>query len=107
MIVIYYSPRCQNSVRLLGAVRRIPSLQGARLVNVDTSPVSGITHVPTLVDEHGNSHIGGGAFTFIKRFDDEIEIEAMQLGGGGLTYGTIEPDDDGTTTSYMQFGPVG
>ena len=105
MIVIYYSPRCQNSVRLIGAVRRIPSLQGARLVNVDESPISGVTHVPTLVDEHGNMHIGGDAFTFIKRFDDEIEIEAMQLGGGGLTYGSIDPDDT-STNSYMQFGSI-
>lgn len=105
MIVIYYSPRCQNSVRLLGAVRRIPSLQGARLVNVDDSPVSGVTHVPTLVDEHGTLHVGGDAFTFIKRYDDEIEIEAMQLGGGGLAYGSIDPDDD-SSTSYMQFGSI-
>jgi hypothetical protein len=50
-------------------------------------------------------HIGGDAFTFIKRFDDEIEIEAMQLGGGGLTYGSIDPDDT-STNSYMQFGSI-
>lgn len=105
MIVIYFSPRCSNSIRFLGAVRRVPSLQTARFVNVDDSPVSFVTRVPTLVDDSGTMHIGSDAFSFMKRFDDEIEIDAIQMGGGGLTYGSIEPGDD-ATSSYMQFGSI-
>ena len=104
-IVIYYSDKCSNCVRLLNNVRRIPSLQNARLVYIErTGAVRGIDAVPTLVDERGQRHIGGKAFEFLKRYEDETIIEPVQLGTGGLSYGSIENGGElSYTTNYFDF----
>jgi hypothetical protein len=73
----------------MNTVRRIPSLQDARIVDVEHSPTLGIEHVPTLIDERGRTYVGGKAFEYLKQFESEMELEPMQLGTGSLAYGSI------------------
>lgn len=96
-IVIYISHRCSNCVRLLNTIKRIPSLQAARIIDIDRGPVQGIEHVPTLVDQRGRRHVGGKAFEFLKQYEDEIDIQPLQLGSGSLPYGSIQ---DGGELQY-------
>lgn len=88
-IAIFVSDRCSNCNRFLSTVRRIPSLQSARVVDVGQNHVPDITHVPTLVDTRGTRHVGSKAFEWLKRFEGEIEIEPMQLGSKSLSFGDI------------------
>lgn len=88
-LVIYMSQKCSNCNRLMNTVRRIPSLQDARIVDVEHSPTLGIEHVPTLIDERGRTYVGGKAFEYLKQFESEMELEPMQLGTGSLAYGSI------------------
>lgn len=90
MITVYISQRCNNSMRIMSIVRRTPSLQGANIVDVERGVPPGIDHVPTIVDDRGMKHTGAKAFEFLKKFDGETEIEAMDIGSGGLAYGSIE-----------------
>jgi hypothetical protein len=92
MIVVYVSSRCSNCTRVLGLVSKIPSLQGARVVNVDVHPVQSVEYVPTIVDDTGRSHVGSAALEYLKQFNGEIELESVSL-GAGLAYGSI---DDGS-----------
>jgi len=98
-VVIYISHRCSNCVRLINTIKRIPSLQSARIVDIDRGPVQGIEHVPTLVDQRGRRHVGGKAFEFLKQFEDEIHIQPVQLGTGSLTYGSL---NDGGELHYIE-----
>lgn len=100
MIVVYVSPRCSNCARVLGLLDKIPSLQGARVVDIDRTPVPGIEYVPTLVDQNGRSHVGSAVLEYLKQFDGEIELESVQL-GGGLAFGSIA---DGGSISKSTFG---
>ncbi len=90
MITIYVSTRCSNSSRLLNIIRRIPSLQGANIVDIDRGAPNGIEYVPTIVDERGGLHTGSKAFEYLKRFDAETEIQAMDIGSSGLSYGSLD-----------------
>jgi len=100
MIVVYVSPRCSNCARVLGLVNKIPSLQGARIVDIERTPVQGVEYVPTLVDQNGTSHVGSAVLEYLKQFDGEIELEAVHL-GSGLAFGSIE---DGGEINRAAFG---
>lgn len=89
-IVLYVSEKCSNCQRLMNTVRLIPSLQTSRVVNIEQSPTPGIDRVPTLVDERGQRYVGGKAFEFLKKYEQEIQLQPMQLGTGSLAYGSIE-----------------
>ena len=101
MITVYISQRCNNSLRIMSIVRRTPSLQGANIVDVDHGVPPGIDHVPTIVDARGMKHTGIKAFEFLKQYNGETELEAMDIGSGGLAYGSI---DAGGELEYTGFG---
>lgn len=92
-ITIYISTRCSNCNRLMGTVKRIPSLSDTRIVDIDRYSVQGIEYVPTLVDDYGTTHIGSKAFEYLKKYQGEIQIDAMEIGTGRLAFGSL--DDDG------------
>jgi hypothetical protein len=103
MIAVYVSSRCSNCVRLLSSIKRIPSLQGARIIDIDHADkrsIQQIEYVPTLVDDSGRTHVGTAAFEFIKQYQSEIEYEPMQI-GGGLSFGSI---DGGGELNWSSFG---
>jgi len=98
MIVVYVSSRCSNCARVLDLLKKIPSLQGARVVDIDRSPVQGIEYVPTLVDQNGRSHVGSAVLEFLKQFHGEIELESVHLNASGLSFGSISDGAMETST---------
>jgi len=100
MIVVYVSSRCSNCARVTGLLTKIPSLQGARVVDIDRTPVQGIQYVPTLVDQRGKSHVGSEVLEFLKSYEAEIELEPAQF-GSSLAFGRI---DDGGSMDTSTFG---
>ena len=91
-LTIYTSSNCPNCIRLLETVERIPSLRGAtRVVDVDQLPPPelariGLSAVPTLVAQ-GRQHVGKAAFEYLAQFNGEMELEAVSLGVGNLSFG--------------------
>jgi hypothetical protein len=96
MVVVYISQRCPNCVRLLESLRQIPSLQSARVVDIDVSPVSGIDYVPTVVDG-GSTMTGAKAFEWLQQYQGEVDLQPVELGFGGLSYGLI---NDSNSVGY-------
>lgn len=85
----------------MSIIRRVPSLQGANIVDVDRGAPPGVEHVPTIVDDRGNMYTGLKAFEFMKKYESETELEAMHIGGGDLAYGSI---DAGGELDFTHFG---
>lgn len=102
--VLYMSERCSNCNRMVNTLKRIPSLQSTRVVDIDRTPTPGIEYVPTLVDSRGTTYIGSKAFEYLKQYDGEIELEGMQLGSGGLAFGSIQ--DGGELNYSAAFGEI-
>lgn len=93
MVVVYVSSRCPNCARLLESLRQIASLQSARIVDIDVTPVSGIEYVPTVVD--GSSTMTGKeAFTWLQQYQGEVDLQPVDLGFGGLSYGVINSQNE-------------
>lgn len=91
-LTVYTSSNCPNCLRLLDTLQRIPSLRGSTTV-VDVDAISpsevsrvGLTAVPTLV-AHGRQHVGKAAFEYLSQFNGEMELEAVSLGVGNLSFG--------------------
>lgn len=99
VLTLYMSKKCANCARMMNTIRRIPSLQDTRIIDVEFSPAPGIEYVPTLVDQRGKHHVGGKAFEYLRQFDGEITLEPMQLGTGSLAYGSIE---NGNELNFIQ-----
>lgn len=91
-ITVYTSSNCPNCIRLLETIERIPSLRGAMTnVDVDRLPPPdlsrlGLSAVPTLVAQ-GRQHVGKAAFEYLAQFNGEMELEAVSLGVGNLSFG--------------------
>lgn len=91
-LTVYTSSNCPNCMRLLETLERIPSLRGSTaVVDVDRLPppdVSrlGLSAVPTLVAQ-GRQHVGKAAFEYLSQFNGEMELEAVSLGVGNLSFG--------------------
>lgn len=96
MIVVYVSSRCPNCSRLLESLRQIPSLQSARIVDIDVTPVSGIEYVPTVVDG-STSMTGAKAFEWLQQYQGEVDLQPVDVGFGSLSYGLI---NDSNSVGY-------
>lgn len=89
---VFTSSNCPNCIRLLETIHRIPSLRGSvAIVDVDSlQPADvaqlGLTAVPTLVAD-GRQHVGKAAFEYLAQYNGEMELEAVSLGVGNLTFG--------------------
>ena len=98
---IYYSENCPNCTRLLHIEKKIASLQGSELIDVDrTHPGHrvGIEYVPTIVD--GNRrYVGTEVFDFMKSFEQELDLEPAPEFTGNSLYSSI--DDDGAESTYV------
>ena len=100
-LAVYVSDRCSNCSRLINYLKRVPSLSDTRVIDIERYPTQDIEYVPTLIDENGVSHVGSKAFEYLKKFEDEITLDSMQLGSGGLAFGAI---NDGGELQYTTFG---
>jgi glutaredoxin len=91
-LTVYTSSNCPNCIRLLDTIERIPSLRGStRVLDVDQMPPPdlsrvGLSAVPTLVVQ-GRHHVGKAAFEYLAQFNGEMDLEAVSLGVGALSFG--------------------
>lgn len=106
--ILYFSPRCSNSMRFLDSLKRTRLAQSVRLVNVDDTPVQGLKFLPTLVVD-GRTHVGSDAFAYLKQFDGDVNLGfyegASARGFCSLPFSSLH-DASGAASYIENFGPL-
>lgn len=105
--VLYYSPGCPNSVRLIQALSELPELaRSFRLVDVAVaSPQerARLSHVPTIVRHDGAVLVGSKCFEFLAQHQGEkdlVELPAPGFASDVAPFSYL--DDFGGSATTMQ-----
>jgi glutaredoxin len=103
-ITVYVSSQCPNCDRLVKTLRRLKLK--ATLVNIDQTPVNGLTAVPTVVDGR-QTMVGTKAFEWLQSYESEMPLEeyatVLGEGCGGLSYTDLESGDTVNSTLFTPF----
>lgn len=103
-VVVYVSAQCPSCDRLLKTMKRLNVR--ARVVNVDTQRVDGLTAVPTVVSD-GQVLTGTAAFEWVQAFESSLPLDAYAMvtgsGLGGLSYTDLESDETIDACPFTNF----
>lgn len=103
--VLYYSPACPNSIRMLQALNELPELLNTfRIVDVvQATPQerSCLTHVPTILTSSGQMLVGSKCFDFLAQHQEEKTLVELPAAGflSGATQFSMWDDFAGTATN--------
>ncbi len=101
---VYISGQCPNCDRLLKTLRRLKL--PIKVVNIDQTPVGGLTAVPTVVDD-GRVMVGTQAFEWVQGYESRLPLEAYATvlgeGAAGLSYTDLETDETVSDPLFTQF----
>lgn len=105
---LYYSSRCVNCSRFIGALSRLEISRHVRVIDIDTMPVQGVEYVPTLVDKSGAMHVGTEAFKWLGQYEADAPLDTIPLMGcNGLAFSGIDSEGHAEFhDGYSAFEPV-
>jgi hypothetical protein len=109
VVVLYFSPRCPNSVRFIQSMKKTRLARCVSAVNVDQTPVQGLKFLPTLVVD-GRHHVGSEAFSYLKQFDGDVSLDAYEgasaRGSCSLPFSSVS-DSSGFASYIENFSSLG
>jgi len=102
--VVYVSSQCPNCDRFVKSLRRLQL--DAKVVNIDRTPVNGLTAVPT-VSSGGRVLVGTAAFEWLQGYEAKLPLDAYAMtlgeGEGGLSYTDLETEETMASTLFTSF----
>lgn len=112
MHTVYISQHCPVCARFVEGVRSSPrASKEIRMVDVDhvdEGTRKRLTVVPTLQTSNGKTLAGSEAFTFLKEYEQDVELDSYEFGSSDLMFSDFTSWDGmpQTVGNFERFEPL-